>query len=530
MVTSIRTAMADEIGYSCPSQYNASRLLFDNLNNGNADQIAVLSDSGSWKYRALAEEASRVGQALLAQGFEPMSRIAMLMDDEPRYPAAIMGALRAGFIPILVNTLSTPDQIRFILQDSGALAIIVSSSLAEKVTPTVLEGTDCRMVLVSGDGQGEWLGWDTVASMPDLLDEAATARDDMAFWMYSSGTTGKPKGVIHRHEDPRYANWSYARHILRLAPGDVCYSIPKVFFAYGFGNSVIFPFAAGAAAVLAQGRPEPSRVFEQIAKHRPTVVFALPTVFTALMGHPATASADLSSVRKCISAAEVLSGELADLWEARFGHRIVEGLGSTEMTHIYLSNTPDAHKVGSAGRRVPGYAIRLLDQEGREVGPGEEGSMEVCGVSATQGYWNRPDKDAESLNGEWLRTGDRFVRDDEGFYFFKGRNDDLVKVSGQWLWPHEIEHALSEHPSVHECAVLAREMDDKRMTVAAYVVPSRHVQPGDLLSRELRAFVKKTLLPHKYPREIYYLDELPKTGTQKLDRQALRTLKVPELQ
>jgi acetyl-CoA synthetase len=517
--------MADEIGYRCPQRYNASRLLFDNLQQGRAGRIAVYSDQGKLSYAELAAEANRIGNGLLDQGLERGDRLMLFLDDEPAYPAAIMGAMKAGLVPILTNILSTPDGVQYMLRDSGAKAIIVSETLQSLFDETLLKETACRQVIVAGRASGQRQGWDVVRACSDRLDEAETTKDDMALWMYSSGTTGRPKGVVHRHEDLKYANEAYANTILKLSEDDICYSIPKIFFAYGFGNAVIFPLAAGAASLLVSGRPEPVRIFEQIARYRPSVLFALPTAFTALIKHDAAQGADLASVRLCISAAEVLSRDIFDSWRQRFGHAIVEGLGSTELLHIYLSNTEQRRKLGSAGMRVPGYGVRLIDASGNEVEDGEEGVMEVCGISAAQTYWNRPDKTAETMRGEWIWTGDRFIRDRDGFYFFKGRADDLVKVSGQWLWPLEIEMALVEHPQVRECAVVAEEMEDQRMTVVAYVVPIRSEGAGDELSKELKRFVKQSLLPHKYPRRIHYLDILPKTGTQKIDRQALKQLK-----
>ncbi len=522
MTESPIAAQARAIGYECPERYNASRLLFDNLDQGRGDAPAVITEDGVVSYAELAIMANRFGNLLLSRGLSPGTRVILFMDDEPAYPAAIMGAMKAGLVPILVNTLSTPDLLRYYIENSEAGAAVVSEGFEELFTPSLLDGTACATLITSGSAETPWLDREAVAAASDELEEAPTRRNDMAFWMYSSGTTGRPKGVVHRHEDALYTHASYARHVLKLKPGDVCYSIPKIFFAYGFGNSVTFPFAAGAAALLARGRPEPERIFNQVRQCRPTVLFALPTVYTALMRHESARDADLSSVRLCISAAEVLSREIADAWKDRFDLAIVEGLGSTEVLHIYLSNEVDERRYGSAGRAVPGYAIRLRDAEGNLLEGAGEGVMEVAGTSNAREYWNRPDKTAETMRGEWIYTGDRFRLDEDGFYYFLGRADDLVKVSGQWLWPLEIEMTLAEHPKVHECAVLAEELPDRRMTVVAYVVPVGNTVGDDALTEELKAFVKKALLPFKYPRQVHYRDELPKTGTGKIDRQALR--------
>jgi benzoate-CoA ligase family protein len=505
----LKAALALQVGFELPETYNASRLLWENLRE-NADRPAVHHTSGSLTYRELTDLASRIGNALLNIGCKPGDRILVLMDDEPAHPATIMGAMRAGLIPILTNIQSPPDLLAYFVEDSAAVAAIASTEFAN-----ALDGSEIP-VLTSHSAE--------IESASAQLDEAITARTDMAFWMYSSGSTGKPKGVVHKHEDVAYTAHTYAKHILNLTQDDICFSVPKIYFAYGFGNAISFPMSVGASTLLLSGRPTPDRCFEAITDHQPTVLFGLPTVYTALMNAPEVETADLSCVRLCISAAEVLSSELASGWRARFGHAIIEGLGSTEMLHIYLSNDGTQQKPGSAGRVVPGYAVRLVDQTGRQVAPGEEGIMEVCGLSGAQYYWNRPDKTAETMRGEWLYTGDRFTCDDDGFYFFKGRADDLVKVSGQWVYPLEIELALAEHPKVQEVCVQAVAMDDQRMTLTAWVKPQQAHDAGIELEQELKAFAKAQLLPHKYPRTIHFLETLPKTGTDKIDRQALRAL------
>jgi len=501
-------ALAAEVGFDLPERYNAARLLLDNLPL-RADRSAIHHDDGIWTYGDLAAEAARIANLLLDHA-TPGDRILMFLDDEPAYPAACLGAMRAGLVPVLINTLSPSDLIGFFLEDSDARAVIVSETFAERFA-------DCSCpVLVTADRP-----W---ADHSVDLAEHPTTRRDMAFWMYSSGSTGRPKAVVHKHEDAAYTVETYARHVLKLTEDDICFSVPKIFFAYGFGNAISFPFAAGAASVLMSGRPSPERIFEQIRRHRPTVFFGLPTLYTALQHHQSSSDADLSSIRLCISAAEILSSEIATAWRNRFGHPIVEGLGSTEMLHIYLSNDPDRQVSGSAGRAVPGYAIRLLTPDGREATDGEEGVMHVRGLSGADYYWNRPDKTAETMRDGWLNTGDRFMCDADGHYFFKGRADDLVKVSGQWVYPMEIELALNEHPQVYESCVQAVELSDRRLTLKAWVALRDGVEGSSDLAAALQIYAKRQLLPHKYPREIVFLNRLPKTGTDKIDRQALRRL------
>ena len=372
--------LADSVGFHLPHQYNASRLLWDNL-VASPDSVAILHDIGAWTYAELAAESARIGNHLLR--FSGVGdRVLLFMDDEPAYPAAIMGAMRVGLVPILANTLSPPELARFFLKDSGATACIVSDAFKDVVARETVHGLDCKAVLISGERP--WAG-----EQPTLA-EHPTTRRDAAFWMYSSGSTGRPKGVVHRHEDAAYTAETYGAHVLKLTRDDICFSVPKIFFAYGFGNAVTFPMSRGAATVLMSGRPEPGRVFEQISRHRPTVLFGLPTLYTALAHSDAADRADLGSVRLCISAAEILSEEIAERWKSRFGLNIIEGLGSTELLHIYLSNDLERQKIGSAGRVVPGYAIRLTTVDGEEAGSGEEGIMEVRGLFGSRNVLEPP--------------------------------------------------------------------------------------------------------------------------------------------
>jgi len=518
---------AREIGFSVPRQYNASAILFDNLSRGHGGRIALRGPAGALSYDALCRLACRTANALVSLGLQRGERVLLLLDDTPLYPAFFFGAIRAGFVPVLINTLTPPDLLQFYLADAGARALVIEADCAAQLTPEAARDTRLETVIVA-NGEAAlghvkrvlpasaWLAGFAETSPP-----ADTDRDDMAFWMYSSGSTGRPKGIVHLQHDMLYTAESYAKRILKLAPDDVCYSVPKIFFAYGIGNSLTFPFAAGASSVLTAGRPEPASIFQAIRDYRPSVFFGLPTLYTSLTKAPEAAAADLSSLRLCISAAEILSNEVAAAWKACAGLEIVEGLGSTEMLHIYLSNTEAEKRAGSAGRRVPGYEIKILSREDAEVGDGEEGILWVRGGSSAPAYWNRPDKTAETMCGDWLYTGDRFVRDRDGFHYFRGRADDLVKISGQWVYPLEVELCLAEHKAVREVAVLALELADRRMTLKAFVVPAAATADRDTLTLELQNYVKHTLLPYKYPRLVEYLAELPKTGTGKIDRQAL---------
>lgn len=519
-----------EIGFSMPERYNASRILFDNLTAGRQDKVAVYCPAGNATYGELCERACRAGNALKDAGLRKSDRLLLLLDDTAVYPAAIFGAMRAGLVPALINTLSPPDLIRYFLEDCGAEVAIVEARLCAAITPETVAATGLRLVVVANGAVPDAMpvdavAWDDwIAAASDDLAEADTGRDDMAFWMYSSGSTGRPKGVVHLHHDMAYTYESYGRRVLGITENDICFSPPKIFFAYGFGNSITFPFSVGASAVLSPGRPDPDTVFDCLEQYGPTLLFGLPTLYTALVADERLSTAGLSSLRLCLSAAEVLSSEVFTAWKACCGHEIVEGLGSTEVLHIYLSNTPQAKRPGASGLRVPGYEMRLLGDDGEPVGTGGTGTLWVRGQSNAPCYWNKPDKTAESMRGDWLYTGDRFSVDEEGFYFFRGRADDLIKVSGQWVYPLEIERCLAEHPAVRECAVMGIEMPDRRMTTQAFVTLNGGSSASYDLTGVLQGFVKQRLLPYKYPRIVSYLDVLPKTGTDKIDRQALKAM------
>ena len=521
-------AGAREIGFALPERYNASRILFDNLAKGFGDRLALTGPAGELRYAELCEAACRWGNALISLGLSRGDRVLLFLDDTPAYPAAFFGAVRAGFVPLLINTLTPPDLLQFYLADSGAAVAVADAEFCARFDAEACKDTALRTLIVVNGAIGAHAAPHAIAAEPWLngfaseLAEADTHRNEMAFWMYSSGSTGRPKGIVHLQHDMAYSNEAFAKNLLKLKPGDICFSVPKIFFAYGFGNSITFPFSAGAATLLLPGQPKPAAIFEAIGRYRPSVFFGLPTLYTLLTKAEGAEQADFSSLRMSLSAAEVLSSEVFNGWKALTGIEIMEGLGSTEVLHIYLSNLPDRKKLGAAGLRVPGYEVVLRDKDGNEVAGDEEGIMWVRGDSSTPLYWNRPDKSAETIREDgWIYTGDRFVRDAEGFYFFRGRADDLIKISGQWVYPLEVELCLADHPDVRECAVYAAELPDRRMTLKAVVVMNKTGFDERATTRRLQDYVKGKLLPYKYPREIRFIGELPKTGTGKIDRQAV---------
>ena len=520
---------AQEIGFTVSERYNASAVLFENLTAGRGERPAVISAAGAHSYAQLAAAAARWGRAFTALGLTRGDRILMVLDDTPIYPAAFFGAVRAGFVPILINVLTTPDLLRFYLEDSGAEVAVVEAEFCDRFESACGGRTPLKtLIIVNGEPSAALPDVDVkkasqwVPSFADQLASADTHRNDMAFWMYSSGSTGRPKGIVHLQHDMTYTHQSYARSVLKLTADDICFSVPKIFFSYGFGNSITFPFSVGAASVLMPGRATPGAVFAAIARYRPTVFYGLPTLYTMLLHAPDIRDADLSSLQLAVSAGELLSPEIFNAWKAVTGVEIMDCLGSTEILNVYLSNTRESKKAGAAGLRVPGYEIVLKDEAGREVADENEGTMWIRGHSSTPMFWNRPERTAQTIHdGGWLCTGDRFVRDRDGFYYFRGRQDDLIKVSGQRVNPIEVQRCLLDHPDVRECVVLPVELADKRMALKAFVVMAKPVHDSKSATRTLQDHVKRKLVPYKYPRLVAFLPELPKTGTGKVDRQAL---------
>jgi benzoate-CoA ligase len=419
--------------------------------------------------------------------------------------------------------LYKPPDFRFFIEDSYARAVVVESSWLEKLDQA-LEGYDepINVIVADGSTPNAFSLEELLASHAGALSPASTHRDDMAFWLYSSGSTGKPKGVVHLHQDIPATCDTYARHVLQLAEDDIVFG-RVLFHAYGLGNALSFPFSVGASSVLTPGRPSPRAILDAVAKYRPTVLCLVPTLYNAILNDEAAASSDLSSLRLCISAAEPLAPDTWRRWRETFGLAILDGIGSTEMLHIFCSNTPAACRPGSSGKPVPGYELRILDDEGRPVATGETGNLFVKGASAAPFYWHQREKSRLTMRGEWVATGDRYRMDDEGFYWYEGRADDMLKVGGEWVSPIEIENALMEHPAVNEAAVVGVTVEGV-MRIRAVLVLAPQQPPALALKVELQEWCKERLQRYQYPHIVDFVDELPKTATGKIQRFKLREI------
>jgi 4-hydroxybenzoate-CoA ligase len=507
-----------------PREYNAAVDLLDrNLEAGRGDKIAFIDPERSLSYGELREQCARFGRLLSDHGLGAETRVAMLVLDSVDFPVIFLGAIRAGVVPVALNTLLTVDQYRYILADCRARALFISAPLLSAVEPILGELPFLEQVFVLGaHGSGHHDFAAELASRPADGAAAQTCADETAFWLYSSGSTGMPKGVPHVHTSAMETARLYGQGIIGFNQDDVVFSAAKLFFAYGLGNALSFPMSVGATAVLWPQRPTPAVMLEQLKKHQVTVFCGVPTLYAAMLADPdCTPENGSARLRCCISAGEALPEKLGKSWKARFGVDILDGVGSTEMLHIFLSNRPDDVRYGRSGKAVPGYELRLVDEAGTDVADGEVGELLVRAPTAADGYWHQRAKSRETFIGEWAHTGDKYIRDAEGYYAYCGRTDDMFKVSGIWVSPFEVESALMSHDTVLEAAVVSAEDEEGLLKPKAFVV-LKEGPAEEALFEILKEHVKTKVGPWKYPRWIEFVDELPKTATGKIQRFKLR--------
>ena len=504
-------------------RYNVAAELLA-VNAARAGQTAYIDDRSTLSYGALDGAVRSTAAALRDAGVRREERVLLLMHDGIDWPVCFLGALYAGIVPVAVNTLLTADDYAYMLQHSRAQAVLVSDALLPALNEALARGDhEVATVLVSQpvsplEGSARALHAAQAAAEP-MQAPAATGADDPAFWLYSSGSTGKPKGAVHTHANVYWTAALYAEPVLGLREDDVCFSAAKLFFAYGLGNALTFPLSVGATVVLMAERPTPEAVFKRLTTHRPTVYFGAPTGFAGMLASPALPPREAVALRMCSSAGEALPADLGERFRAHFGCDIIDGIGSTEMLHIYLSNRPGDVRYGTTGRPVEGYEIELRGEDGRPVADGEIGDLYVKGPSAALMYWGNRQKSIDTFQGAWTKSGDKYVRDADGYYTYAGRSDDMLKVSGIYVSPFEVEATLAQHPAVLECAVIGTEDETGLTKTKAYVV-LKDGQSAD--ESALKAFVKDRLAPYKYPRLIAFVDELPKTATGKIQRFKLR--------
>ena len=505
------------------------------LNEGRAAKLAYVDDAGELSYGGLEDRSRRLATGLAALGIRREERVLLLMLDGNDWPVCFLGCLYAGVLPVAVNTLLTADDYAFMLANSRAQAVLVSGALASVLAAAMAKAPcEVRHVIVS-QPQGALAAGATdlealITAHAPSPSAAATVADDPAFWLYSSGSTGKPKGTVHTHGNAWWTTELYGKGVLAVTENDVCFSAAKLYFAYGLGNALSFPLAAGATTVLMAERPTPDAVFARwtggvslptttTASLRPTIFFGAPTGFAGMLASPNLPPRSAVALRMCSSAGEALPAEIGQRFERHYGCRIIDGIGSTEMLHVFLSNRPGDVRYGSTGKPVEGYALELRGDDGQPVADGEVGDLYISGPSAALMYWGNREKTRETFQGHWTKSGDKYSKSADGYYTYAGRSDDMLKVSGVYVSPFEVEATLMEHAAVLESAVIGVEDADGLTKTKAFVV----LKPGHATSdAELKAFVKERLAPYKYPRSIEFVDELPKTATGKIQRFRLR--------
>jgi benzoate-CoA ligase family protein len=510
-----------------PEIFNAATYFVDrNLTDGRGDSIAIECGDERVSYRQVAERVNRFGAALRQRlGVEPGQRIALILQDTPAFAYSFFGAIKAGIVPVPLNTLWRAKDYEHVLVDSGARVVVISEALLREfqaIDRSVVP--ELAHVVVIGEPPPGGMSFDTLlAESTPALEAEPTHRDAMAFWLYSSGSTGKPKGCVHLQHDMHVCAESYAKGVLGMHAGDRCFSAAKLFFAYGLGNALYMPFSVGATAILMPDAPVAARVYEVIEHSRPTLFFSVPTNFGMLLAHERPGrDFDLSSIRYAVSAGEALPESLYRRFHQRFGVEILDAIGSTECLHMFIANRPGHVRPGSSGQVVPGYEAKIVDDHDRPVATGEMGNLLIKGASTCAFYWNQPEKTQQTIQGEWIRTGDKYHCDADGFYWYGGRSDDMLKAGGIWVSPVEIENVLVGHEAVQECAVVGRDDGDGLSKPFAYVVLKKNATGSPELAAALQLFVRERLAEYKRPRGVAFVNDLPKTATGKLQRFRLR--------
>ena len=511
-----------------PRGYNAAVDLVErNLAAGRGERIAFIDDAGRYKYRELSERVNRCANAWRRLGMRMEDRVVLLLHDGIDFPVAFLGAIKAGVVPIPCNTLLTGAEYEYLLADSRARAIVVSAPLLGMIEPLKTRLPQLEHLIVSGKSDAALRFDDWIHRESSDAGVAPTTADDVCFWLYSSGSTGSPKGAVHLHSDLIHTAELYARPILGIEQQDIVFSAAKLFFAYGLGNALTFPLAVGATALLMAERPTPAAVFKRLTEHTPTIFCGVPTLYAAMLASSEFPARESLALTRCVSVGEALPADLGKRWQARTGVDILDGLGSTELLHIFLSNRQGDVRYGTTGKPVPGYELRIVDEAGSDVAPGEIGDLQVSGPTSSPYYWNNRARSLATFLGPWTRSGDKYTVDRDGYYTYCGRTDDMLKVGGVYVSPFEVEAALATHEAVLEAAVVGHADESELIKPKAFVVLKSGQTGTPALAVALQEHVKTQLAPFKYPRWIEFVGELPKTATGKIQRFKLRALERP---
>jgi benzoate-CoA ligase family protein len=505
-----------------PDIYNAATTFVDdNIAQGHGGRTAIYYQDQKFTYQEVFEKVNRTGNALKELGLEIENRVLLALPDSPEFAFSFFGAIKIGSVPIPTNPWMAAKDYDYLLNDSRARALIVHESVLPEIKK-IWDGTHfLKHIIVVGKPIGKALSYESlIDTASDKLEAERTSKDDVCFWAYTSGSTGSPKGAVHLQHDMITISDLFVKPVLEMNETDLCFSASKMFFSYGLGNSLYFPFRFGASTVLWPEKPDPEKILQVIEKYRPTFFFSVPTLFARFLR--VEKKYDLSSLRTCLSSGEPLPPAIFHQWKERTGLELLDVVGSTEATHDFLANRPGRAKAGSSGEVTPAFEAKIVDEEGCEVPLGEVGNLMVKGDANSPYYWNKHEQTKRMMQGEWLKTGDTYYRDEEGYYWYCGRSDDMLKVGGLWVSPIEIENTLMEHASVLEAAVVGDQDADGLLKPKAYVLLKSEFKACDELRIELQSYVKSKLAPYKYPRWVEFVDDLPKTVTGKIQRFRLR--------
>lgn len=506
-----------------PATYNAATTFVDdNIVQGRGGKVAIYYQDQKITYQEVFENVNRTGNALKDLGIEIEHRVLVILPDSPEFAYSFFGAIKIGAVAVPTNPWMFAKDYEYLINDSRARAIIVHESVLPEIEKIWDRTPFLKRIIVVGAPRGKALSYETlVGKASDKLEAEKTTKDDVCFWCYTSGSTGTPKGAVHLQHDMITITDLFVKPVLEMSANDLCFSASKMFFSYGLGNSLYFPLRFGASTVLWPEKPDPERILQIIEKYRPTFFFSVPTLFARFLR--IEKQYDLSSLRICLSSGEPLPPALFHQWKDRTGLELLDVVGSTEATHDFLANRPGRAKAGSSGEVTPAFEAKIVDDAGREVAIGEVGNLMVKGDANAPYYWNKHEQTKRMMQGEWLKTGDTYYRDADGYYWYCGRSDDMMKVGGLWVSPIEIENTLMEHPAVLESGVIGDTDADGLLKPKAFVLLKSEFKPGAELGVELQNHVKSKLAPYKYPRWVEFVDDLPKTVTGKIQRFRLRS-------